>query len=118
MQRVWLLLGVGCSFPTGTATTDAGRADAVVTIDGCTSYSTLFNTCQLGAGGVVSLVATDYAYDTALHVLCVADSSGNCQGPAQAPPHVVVANVDVWVVRGFALPGGVTLHVRGPLAFA
>jgi hypothetical protein len=109
----------GCGFkPTdGTGMRDGGGgedADAmVVRMDGCSTYSRLFDTCAMAGGGSAVTIIGPADYDTMTNTL-----TGNGSPPSH-PQHVMVATaegmIDVWIASSFTLTG--KLRVHGTNAF-
>src|SRR5512138_3055829 len=110
-------LTAGCGFEHGMVTGDApmpgdGPHDGPgKDMAGCTSFSTLFDTCAAPAPmGGLTLTAGSWTYDTDLHVLRLGSS------PVPVTTMVVDAAagpIDVLFVTTFTVQQGATLRATG-----
>ncbi|HEY6036375.1 MAG TPA: hypothetical protein VIV58_18990, partial [Kofleriaceae bacterium] len=118
---VALVAGVGCGFKpadgmghgSGDGGVSDGAIDGPVRMDGCATFSKLFDTCTMAAGGTAVSITGQADYDTMTNSLSI---NG---GTATHPPHVMIATaegmIDVWIASSFSLTG--KLRVHGANAF-
>lgn len=116
-----VVLVAGCGFkPAAGGDDDAhdggfmdAPADAIVRMDGCSTFSKLFDTCTMATGGSMVSITGPADYDTMTNSLSI---NG---GPATHPMHVMVNTaegmIDVWIASSFTLTG--KLRVHGANAF-
>src|SRR3569832_1456878 len=122
---VTLVAGLGgCGFKpangTGNGSGDGGMADAQidgpVRMAGCSTFSKLFDTCTMAAGGTVVSINGSADYDTNTNSLTI---NG---GPATHPAHVMVGTgegmIDVWIASSFSLTGKLRVHGGNPFGIA
>jgi hypothetical protein len=98
---------------------DVHHIDAVVHDDGCTSFSTQFDTCGMSFTMPMT-IGSDKIYNTMSHVL--ADYPGGTNGmtlAADQQTDITTASgpINVFIVTTFNITGGHTLHVVGPKPF-
>jgi hypothetical protein len=111
---VAVVLVAGCGFkPTvgGNGPSDGGfkdAPDAPVRMDGCSTFSTLFDTCTMAGGGSDVTLVGPADYDTGTNTLTL---SGG--GPMH-PKHVLVVTpegtTDVLIASSFTLTGKLRVH--------
>jgi len=118
---VALVLVAGCGFKPadggGNGSGDGGFMDApvdtVVRMDGCSTFSRLFDTCTMATGGTDLAITGPADYDTMSHAFTI---SGVAATP---PPHVTINTaegmIDIWIASSLTLTG--KLRVHGANAF-
>ncbi len=90
---------------------DGGLDDGVPTIDGCTSFSRLLDTCAIGQYGSALAITGVVTYNTATH-----EFSNGLTAPA-ADVLIGGQPMTVLLVDGFTIDGISTLRVIGSRAF-
>jgi hypothetical protein len=123
---VWLALG-GCSFSTGVPNGGTpGEAGMLIDgqptqsdsspLDGCTTFSTVVDTCNVGAYGPGMSIAGDRRYDTVTHVL--SDDDGNNPSTPMFRETSIGGNpITLLVADGFTIQSLARLRVVGARAF-
>jgi hypothetical protein len=117
---VAVVLVAGCGFkptPGGNGPSDGGFEDApdgaVIRMDGCSTFSTLFDTCTMAGGGSDVMLAGPADYDTGNNELTIGSD------PATHPKHVLLQTpegpIDILIASSFTLTG--KLRVHGTNAF-
>lgn len=98
-----------------------GATDTVVAPDGCTTFSTQFDTCLLPPGAPLALAGVEFAYNTDSGKLDELNANGNIINTS-LPTHAVVQGgaglIDVLVVSSFSLGVNTELTVTGSRPFA
>src|SRR3954471_13370823 len=135
----WLaaVMFVGCGFttPAGSVTSDgrpggeagvqaeAGAGDDApppvdaAMIDGCTSFSSIINTCAVGGFGPGVSIAGNKQYNTNTHVLSDDPGGGNPTTPMFREDLINGGEVTLLVVASVSISGGNHLRVTGTRAF-
>jgi hypothetical protein len=120
------LLAAGCSFSTqisnptddgGTTTSDGQMVQAdALRLDGCTSFSTVVDTCNVGAYGPGMSINGNRRYNTDTHVLSD-DNGANPTTPMYRETTIGGNPITLLVADGFTIQTVSRLRVVGTRAF-
>ncbi len=86
-------------------------------LDGCTTFSTVVDTCMVGAYGPGLTITGNRRYDTVSHTLADDPSGNNATTPMFFETTIGGNPITLVVVDGFAIDGSAKLRVTGARAF-
>src|SRR5687768_4663573 len=124
MRLLVVSLGLtACTFSTRAAPDDAAPGDAAGDaaadarpLDGCTTFSTIVDSCALGAYGAGISISALRRYDTDTHELSD-DNGANASTPTFREVTIGGNPITLIVTDAFTLQGGARLRVTGSRAF-